>query len=77
MEQSKDSFFKKAFYLYYDGFRSMTIGRTLWAVIMVKLFIIFVVLKLFFFPNFLKNNAPQGEEAEFVGNQMVSRMDNN
>jgi len=77
MEQCKDSFFKKAFYLYYDGFRNMTIGRTLWAVIMVKLFIIFVVLKLFFFPNFLKNNAPQGEEAEFVGNQMVSRMDNN
>ena len=77
MEQCKDSLFKKAFYLYYDGFRNMTIGRTLWAVIMVKLFIIFVVLKLFFFPNFLKNNAPQGEEAEFVGNQMVSRMDNN
>ena len=67
------SFFKKVFRLYYDGFRNMTIGRTLWAIIIVKLFIIFVVLKIFFFPNFLKNNA-QGNEAEYVGNQIVDRI---
>ena len=73
----KNGFWHRAFDLYYDGFRSMTLGKVLWTVILIKLFIIFVVLKLFFFPNFLKNNAPQGEEAEFVGNQMVSRMDNN
>lgn len=36
---------------YRDGFRSMTIGRTLWALILIKLFIMFAVLKLFFFPN--------------------------
>jgi hypothetical protein len=53
-------------YLYYDGFRSMTLGRTLWAVIFIKLFIIFVVLKLFFFPNYIKEHAPEGQEAEFV-----------
>ena len=66
-------FFLKIFHLYYDGFRNMTIGRTLWAVIIVKLFIIFVILKIFFFPNFLKTNA-EGNEAEYVGSQMVSRM---
>lgn len=34
---------------YIDGFREMTVGRTLWAIILVKLFILFAVLKLFFF----------------------------
>lgn len=55
--------------LYYDGFRSMTLGRTLWAVILVKLFIIFVVLKIFFFPNYLKEYA-RGDEAEFVATEL-------
>ena len=38
---------------YRDGFRSMTLGRTLWKIIVLKLFIMFGVLKLFFFPDFL------------------------
>lgn len=56
---------------YYDGFRSMTLGRTLWAVILVKLFIIFVVLKLFFFPNYLKEHAGEGNEAEYVSQKLA------
>lgn len=32
---------------YIDGFKEMTIGKTLWAIILVKLFIIFFILKLF------------------------------
>lgn len=36
---------------YLDGFRSMTLGRTLWAIILIKIVIIFAVLKLFFFPD--------------------------
>lgn len=39
---------------YRDGFREMTLGRTLWAIILIKLFIMFFILKLFFFPSFLK-----------------------
>ena len=35
---------------YRDGFREMTLGRTLWAIILIKLFIMFFILKLFFFP---------------------------
>ena len=38
---------------YRDGFREMTLGRTLWAIILIKLFIMFFILKLFFFPSFL------------------------
>jgi hypothetical protein len=57
---------RSIWYFYYDGFRNMTLGRTLWAIILVKLFIIFVVLKLFFFPNYIKEHAREGQEAEFV-----------
>ena len=57
--------------LYVDGFRSMTLGRTLWAIILIKLFIIFVILKLFFVPNFIKEHASEGEEPEFVATQVL------
>ena len=57
---------------YYDGFRSMTLGRTLWMVILIKLFVIFFVLKLFFFPNYIKEHVPKGHEAEFVSSQLLN-----
>lgn len=40
---------KSIWAFYRDGFREMRVGRTLWAIILVKLFIMFAVLKLFFF----------------------------
>ena len=69
----KDSIFYRIYDLYYDGFRSMKLGRTLWAIILIKIFIIFVVLKLFFFPNFLKEHAQKGEESDFVATEMIDR----
>ena len=60
-------------HLYYDGFRSMTVGRTLWVVILIKLFIIFAVLKLFFFPNYIHEHAQKGQEAEFVSSQILKK----
>ena len=42
----KDSFAYRVFDLYYEGFRNMRLGRTLWAVILIKLFIIFALLVL-------------------------------
>ena len=70
---SKQGFWHQAFHLYYDGFRSMTLGRTLWAIIILKLIIIFAVLKLFFFPNFLSQHAEEGQEAEFVASELIGR----
>lgn len=69
----KDGFLLKAFRFYYDGFRNMTLGRTLWAIILVKLFIIFAVLKLFFFPNFIGQNAEEGQEDDFVATELIDR----
>jgi hypothetical protein len=47
---------KQLYSFYRDGFRSMVLGRTLWKLIGLKLFFLFVVLKLFFFSNFLEHN---------------------
>jgi len=54
--------FSRVFYFYVDGFRRMTWGRSLWIIILVKLFVMFAILKLFFFPNFLKTNFESNEE---------------
>ncbi len=53
---------KRVFRFYYEGFRSMTWGKSLWAVILVKLFIMFVILKIFFFPDILKRDYATDEE---------------
>jgi hypothetical protein len=68
----KESFLYRVFDLYYDGFRSMRLGKTLWAIILIKLFIIFFILKLFFFPNFLKQHA-EGDEAGYVATELTER----
>lgn len=41
------------FHFYAEGFRNMKLGKTLWAIILIKLFVMFVILKMLFFPNFL------------------------
>lgn len=48
--------------LYRDGLRSMTVGKTLWKIIFVKLFTMVAVLKIFFFPDFLHTNFSTDEQ---------------
>jgi hypothetical protein len=55
----------------------MTIGKTLWAVILIKLFIIFVILKIFFFPDFLSEKAKENKQDVYVTNQLIQRATNN
>ena len=58
--------------LYYDGFRNMTVGKTLWVIILVKVFIFFVVMKLLFFPNILKRDYDTDEErADHVRKELI------
>lgn len=62
----------RVYRFYLDGFRSMTIGKTLWKVILIKLFIMFAVLKLFFFPNFLNTRfATDEQKAGYVMEQIT------
>jgi len=50
---------------YIDGFRQMRLGRTLWAIILIKLFIMFAILRLFFFPDLLGGKSTE-QRADFV-----------
>ncbi len=66
-----NNFFYRVWRFYADGFRQMTVGKTLWALIIVKLIIIFVILKWLFFPDYVKTNARQGNEASFVATEVL------
>ena len=59
------------FRFYVDGFRSMTLGRTLWAIILIKLFIMFVVLRLLFFPDLLAGKSPE-QRSRTVMEQLIN-----
>ena len=69
----KQGLLSRIFHLYYDGFRTMTLGRTLWTIILIKLAIIFLVLKLFFFTNYINSNAKNGDKAGFVSKEILNR----
>jgi len=57
---------------YRDGFRQMTVGRVLWKIIFIKLFILFAVLKFFFFPDFLATTfSTDTQRAEYVIEQLT------
>jgi hypothetical protein len=72
--RTSNNFFVRAFYLYYDGFRSMTVGRTLWVIIFIKLFIFFIILKFIFFPDFLSTQSKtDAGKAEYVRTQLINR----
>jgi hypothetical protein len=53
---------KRIFNFYYQGFKNMTLGKSLWMIILIKLFIFFFIMKFFFFPDFLKKNFSTDEE---------------
>jgi hypothetical protein len=58
----KESLFRRAVAMYVDGFKAMTVGRKLWVLILVKLAILFLVFKLFFFPDLLQKNYDTDEQ---------------
>ncbi len=70
---TKNGFWHRAYDLYFEGFRNMTLGKTLWAVILIKLFIIFAILKIFFFPNYIDEHASDENKSDFVANELIER----
>ena len=53
---------KRVYTFYMDGFKGMVLGKKLWKIIFIKLFIMFAILKFFFFPDFLNTNFQTDEE---------------
>ena len=64
----------RIFRFYLDGFRSMTVGRKLWALILIKLAVIFLVLKIFLFPDILERDYDSDDaRADAVRNSLINR----
>ncbi|MGN1211147.1 MAG: DUF4492 domain-containing protein [Candidatus Cryptobacteroides sp.] len=58
--------------LYVDGFRNMTWGRPLWGLIILKIVILFLVLRLFFFKPVLAGKTDE-QKSDFVGMQLIEK----
>lgn len=71
---SRTSLPRRIIRFYVDGFRSMTVGRDLWILILIKLFILFFVFKLFFFPDLLKRDYDNdNDRAGAVRGSLIER----
>jgi hypothetical protein len=64
---------EKIINFYIEGFREMTPrGKKLWVIILIKLFIMFAILKLFFFPDILKTNFKNdAERIQHIEKQLI------
>lgn len=61
------------FEFYRQGFSAMRLGKTLWGVIFVKLFVIFVLLKIFVFDENLNSTfAKDADKSDFVLRNLIS-----
>ena len=59
---------------YFDGFRNMSNwGIKVWIILLIKLFIMFAILKIFFFPDFLKKRFDNDKQrSEYVMEQLIN-----
>lgn len=57
---------------YVDGFKSMTWGRELWLLILLKVIILFVLLRGFFFEPVLSGKSEE-QKIEHVGTQLIEK----
>ena len=55
---------------YVEGFKNMTWGRQLWWVILLKIIILFLVLRAFFFKPVLAGKS-QEQRIEHVSNELM------
>ena len=73
---NKKSIVKRVVNFYWEGFRNMTIGKTLWLIILIKLFVMFVILKIFFFPNYLGRFDKPEDKQNYISNELIQRSNN-
>jgi hypothetical protein len=59
---------------YRDGFASMKLGKKLWLLVAIKLFILFAVVKYFFFPDILKEHFQTDQQrSEYILQQLTQQ----
>ncbi|HIZ87503.1 MAG TPA: DUF4492 domain-containing protein [Candidatus Coprenecus pullistercoris] len=58
---------RRIWLFYYEGFRDMSsLGRTLWIVVILKLFIMFAILRVFFFRPALADCETDAQKSRVV-----------
>ena len=70
--------FKALVDLYKSGFKSMTKqSKTLWIIATVKILILFGLMKVFFFPNFMKSNFKSDKQRiEYIQQELTGSQNN-
>ncbi len=58
--------FKRVYNFYRDGFRNMEVGKSLWIIILIKLVIMFLILRVFFFKPELSSYKTDEQKASHV-----------
>ncbi|HHB94762.1 MAG TPA: DUF4492 domain-containing protein [Campylobacterales bacterium] len=62
----------KIFNFYKNGFKDMKVGKKLWIIIAIKMFLFFVVIKFLFFPNIMEENFSNDQQrAEYILNHLT------
>ena len=61
---------KRIWLFYYEGFSSLTsMGKTLWVLIIVKLIVMFAILRVFFFrPALADHTTPEAKSKAVIEN---------
>lgn len=63
---------KNIYYFYLNGFKNMTVGKTLWKLILIKLLVIFIFLNYFIHDKSLKSEYKTYEEkVDFVHRNLI------
>lgn len=75
--EKKESIFSKVVNFYIEGFQNMSkTSKKLWLLILIKLFIMFAIWRLFFFPNLLKTEfKSEQERSEYVIEQLTKTIE--
>jgi hypothetical protein len=68
------SLIRRIFQFYFEGFRNMSgWGKRVWIIILIKLFIMFAILKIFFFPDFLRTKYNNDRDrSDYVLEQLIN-----
>lgn len=62
------------FTMFRDGFKNMTLGKTLWTIVIIKLAIMFLILRPIFFPNFLNSKFDDNQsKADYVSKELIEK----
>ena len=69
--KQENNIFRKIYYFYRDGFSQMTVGRILWRLVIIKLLIIFLLLRLVLFHPALEGLTTK-EKQQTVASQILN-----